>query len=177
MIFRASKRAIKKDAMKRLFAVVLMLATTLTLGADDLENALRLLSEQALSVNIVARITENGEETVWNMEVSRVTISGRAVTIRLDGSNVVAIVRFTPYQEGHNGLLLVAQGQTWVSGASGEEVQYRTSFKSMPVTLGEPVVFFPLGARVEEISAADDQYASFNIELQVEVVPYQAAAE
>ena len=163
--------------MKRLFAVVLMCVTTVALGANDLENALRLLSEQALNVHIVARITENGEETVWNMDVSRVTISGRAVTLRLDGSNVVVLVRFTPYQENDDGLLLVAQGQTWVSGIAGEEVRYRTSFQSMPITLGESVVFFPLGARVDAIAVEEDEYASFNIELEVQVVPYQTAAE
>ncbi|TVQ40169.1 MAG: hypothetical protein EA384_03865 [Spirochaetaceae bacterium] len=163
--------------MKRLSAVVLICAAALTAGADDLEEALRLLSQQALSVNIVARITENGQETVWNMEVSRVTIAGRAVVLRLDGSNVVVVVQFTPYRENADELLLVAQGQTWVGGTAGEEVKYRTSFKSMPVTLGESVVFFPLGARVDGIALEDDEYAGFNIELEVQVVPYQTAAE
>lgn len=159
--------------MRRLFFLLLISVCIAAVNADDLEKALRLLSEQALSVNIVARITEGGQETVWNMELSRVTISGRAVTVRLDGTNVVVVVQFTPYQESDEGLLLVAQGQTWVSGAAGDEVQYRTSFRSMPVILGEPVVFFPLGARVDGLSVEDDRYGSFNIELEVQVVPYK----
>lgn len=163
--------------MKRLYAIGLLLIAGATLGANDIEQALRMLAEQALSVNIVARITENGHETVWNMEVSRVTISGRAVTLRLDGRNVVVLVQFTPYQDANDGLLLVAQGQTWVSGEPGDDVKYRTSFKSMPIALGEPVVFFPLGARVEDIAVEDDEFGSFNIELEVQVVPYQASVE
>lgn len=165
------------DSMKRFYAIGLLFIAAATLGANDIENALRLLAEQALSVNIVARITENGEETVWNMEVSRVTISGRAVTLRLDGSNVVALVQFTPYQDRDEGLLLVAQGQTWVSSEFSDDVKYRTSFKSMPISLGEPVVFFPLGARVDDIAVENDEFGSFNIELEVQVVPYQASVE
>ncbi len=163
--------------MKRLCVIGLLFIVGAGLGANDIEQALRALAEEALSVNIVARITESGEETVWNMEVSRVTISGRAVTLRLDGSNVVALVQFTPYQDGNDGLLLVAQGQTWVSSGGGDDVKYRTSFKSMPISLGEPVVFFPLGARVEDIAVEDDEFGSFNIELEVQVVPYQASVE
>jgi len=139
---------------------------------DDLENALELLQDEALSVHITARITQDGSETLWDMDLSRVTISGRAVTVRLDGSNVVVVARFTPYQETENSILLVAQGETWVTAEGQENTSYRTSFKSLPVRLGESVVFFPLGTNEVNMDVDAEQYGSFNIELEVQIVRY-----
>ncbi|TVR00879.1 MAG: hypothetical protein EA403_11255 [Spirochaetaceae bacterium] len=161
------------STVRRVLPAALFLAVTAGAAANDLEEAMRLLAEQALSVHIVARITENGEVTMWNMEVSRVTISGRAVSVRLDGSNVVVQVQFTPIQEESDRLVLVARGETWVT-VDPSDVQYRTTFSTMPITLGEPVVFFPLGARAE-IDATNGN--PFNIEIEVRVVPFRTASE
>jgi hypothetical protein len=163
-----------KTPLRRLIPAALLCLVASGAYANDLEEAMRLLSEQALSVHIVARITESGEVTVWNMEVSRVTISGRAVSVRLDGSNVVVQVQFTPVQESEAGLHLIARGETWVSNPTSDDVQYRTTFRTMPISLGEPVVFFPLGARAEFGTEGDN---GFNIELEVRVVPFRTATE
>jgi hypothetical protein len=154
-----------------LLAAVLALAAT-CLYAEDLENTLELLADKALSVHITARVTQDGNETVWDMELSRVTISGRAVTIRLDGSNVIVVARFTPYKESDDKILLVAQGETWVTERDDENARYRTSFKSLPVSLGETVVFFPLGTNEVNMDVDAARYGSFNIELEVQIVPY-----
>ena len=138
-----------RTSIRRLIPAALLCLATTGVYANDLEEAMRLLSDQALSVHIVARIIEAGEVTVWNMEVSRVTISGRAVSVRLDGSNVVVQVQFTPIQEAGNELKLIARGETWVSHPQSADIQYRTTFRTMPISLGEPVVFLPLGARAE----------------------------
>jgi len=138
----------------------------------EIDEALELLQDKALSVYITARITQDGEETVWDMNLSRVTISGRAVTVRLDGSNVVVVARFTPYKERDNSILLVAQGETWVTASGEDNTRYRTSFKSLPVELGESVVFFPLGTNEVNMDFDSPEYGSFNIELEVRIVPY-----
>lgn len=145
----------------------------LPLGAQEQEEALDLLNNRALSIHITARITQNDQETVWDMELTRVTISGRTVTVRLDGSNIVVVANFTPYREDDDSVLLVAQGQTWISDGDPEtDVQYRTSFKSLPVNLGEPAVFLPLGSSPLGVTLDTDAAGSFNIELEVTVEPY-----
>jgi len=165
--------------MRRLAATLfVLLALGVVSGwADEIDEVLRLLTDKALSVHITARVTENGKETVWNMELTRVTISGRAVTIRLDGSNVIVVAQFTPYRGDDNSLLLVAQGQTWIATSEKSDVQYRTSFESLPVRLGEPVVFFPLGKKPLDMGMNSETYGPFNIELEVNVVPYSHKAE
>ena len=143
---------------------------------SDANGALELLEGRALQVSISARIVEDGEETVWHMNLTRVTISGRAVTVRLEGSNIVIVANFTPYRESDDSILLVAQGQTWVTNANNESVKYRTAFKSLPMRLGEPVVFLPLGDKPIDVNIDTDQYGVFNIELEVNVEPYTASS-
>ena len=148
----------------------------LPLEAQEQEETLDLLNDKALSIHITARITQNDEETVWDMELTRVTISGRTVTVRLDGSNIVVVANFTPYQGDDDSVLLVAQGQTWISDDDPEtEVQYRTSFKSLPISLGEPAVFLPLGSTPLDVTLDSDATGRFNIELEVTVEPYAEA--
>ncbi|MFW5728559.1 MAG: hypothetical protein ACOCYC_02430 [bacterium] len=157
--------------------LALFLACVAGVGAQDVDDALKLLEDNVLSVHITARITQDGNETVWDMELSRVTISGRAVTVRLDGSNVIVVARFTPYQEADGSILLVAQGETWVTTDEEENARYRTSFKSLPVALGEPVLFFPLGTNAVNMDVDSRRYGTFNIELEVEIEPYTGDSE
>jgi hypothetical protein len=90
----------------------------------------------------------------------------------LDGSNVIVVARFTPYKESDDTILLVAQGETWVTEQDDENAHYQTSFKSLPVSLGEPVVFFPLGTNEVNMDVDAARYGTFNIELEVQIVPY-----
>ncbi len=147
------------------------------LFSQEGDEELQLIDDKALSVHITARITEDGKETVWDMELTRVTISGRTVTVRLEGSNIIVVANFTPYQEDDDSVLLIAQGQTWISDGDQEEnVQYRTSFESLPIDLGEPAIFLPLGATPLDVTLDTDPSGSFNIELEVTVEPYTGPA-
>ncbi len=142
-------------------------------GIETIDEALRELADSAMGVHITARITQGSEQTVWNMDVTRVTISGRAVTVRLDGSNVTVVAKFTPYRDSEDSILLVAQGQTWISRDGTEEaVDYQTAFESMPIQLGETVVFLPLGDNELTMDVETEQSTTLNIELEVTVVPY-----
>ncbi len=155
--------------MRRTVSVALFLLAAMASGAYalDVEQALALLMDKALSVHITARVTENGKQTIWNMDLSEVTISGRAVTVKLNGSNIVVVAQFTPYRETGSHVLLVAQGQTWITSPVDKEVKYATSFKSMPINLGEKVLFYPLGVNLHTT-----KYGNINIELEIRVVPY-----
>jgi hypothetical protein len=126
----------------------------------------------ALSIHINARIIDQDQnEMVWNMDVTRVTISGRSVTIRLDGSNVSVVAEFTPYWEDDDQLMLVAQGWTWLTDGDGEPV-YRTSFSTVPIRLGEPIVFLPLGTG--QVPVDTERFGRLNIELEINVERYQS---
>jgi hypothetical protein len=151
---------------------LLMLAGLTAYGyALDLDQALALLKDKALAVHITARVTENGKQTIWNMDLSEVTIFGRSVTVKLNGSNIVVVATFTPYRETSNSVLLVAQGQTWITSPVDKQVKYATSFRSLPIDMGEKVLFYPLGVNVQT-----EKYGNINIELEVRVVPYEQHA-
>jgi hypothetical protein len=144
------------------------------------DEVLRLLTENALSVHIVARILQGSDELIWNMDLSRVTISGRAVKVRLDGANLVVVAQFTPYKGENDEVLLVAQGQTWVlsDDGSGESVRYATAFESLPMRLGDTILFYPLGRPEEgelgriEMDVETEKYGFFTIELEIRVAPF-----
>jgi len=161
----------------RSIAGILLLAVTATAGAIEIDDILQAILDQALTVTIVARVTENGRETVHSYELVQVTISGRAVRLRLEGGNLTIIAEFTPYEAADRSILLIAEGQIWLTTPQNEVVQYRTSLKSIPIELGETVLFYPLGRSTLDVdletvgeSAANDEH--LNIELEVLVEPY-----
>ncbi len=143
------------------------------LRAVELDDILRALLDQALTVRITARVVENGRVTVQSYELTRVTISGRAVRLRLEGGNLIVIAEFTPY-EADDGILLVAEGRIVLRTPEDDEVKYMTSLRSIPLAIGERVVFYPLGRTTFDVEADGDHGNPLNIELEVEVTPYQS---
>lgn len=152
---------------------LLLLLSASTVGAVELDDILQALLDQALTINITARVTQSGEETVQSYELTRVTISGRAVRLRLEGGNLTVIAEFTPYED-EDGILLVAEGQILLRTPENEEVQYHTSMRSVPLAIGERVVFYPLGRSSFDMDLENEHSEALNIELEVEVSPYQA---
>ena len=140
---------------------------------QELDESLELLLEGALTVHINARIVDqNRNETVWTMDLKRITVSGKAVEVRLEGSNIVVEAEFTPYRESDDNFILIAEGRTWVTSGTSEETQYRTSFTSLPIHLGEPVLFLPLGS--SNMPLETERFGRLNIELEINVEPYQS---
>ena len=129
--------------------------------------------EQALNINIAARISEAGEPAVWNVESTEITIPGRSVSVKLVGSNIVVVAQLTPYIGENDSLILVAQGQVWISSPIEEKIKYLTTLNSIPVNLGETVFFFPLGVKSVEQQAKN----VYNIELEIKVLPHSRQAD
>ena len=152
---------------------LLLLFVSLSASAVELDDILQALLDQALTVRIIARVTQNGHETVQSYELTQVTVSGRGVRLRLEGGNLTIVAEFTPYEDEDDSILLVAEGQIWLTGPE-EEVQYRTSLRSVPLALGERVVFYPLGRSTIDMDLESESDDSLNIELEVEVASYQA---
>ncbi|MFP4375984.1 MAG: hypothetical protein ACLFP4_02970 [Spirochaetales bacterium] len=153
-------------------ASLLFFMSAATAATVELEDVLQALLDQALTVQITARVTENGEETVQSYDLTRVTISGRAVRLRLEGGNLTIIAEFTPFED-EEGILLVAEGRIFLRTEESEEVQYRTSLRSIPLSLGESVVFYPLGKSTFDMDLETEQSDDLNVELEVEVRPYE----
>ncbi len=155
-------------------ACLLLAMAASGLPAVELDDILRALLDQALTVRITARVVEDGQVTVQSYDLTRVTIAGRAVRLRLEGGNLIIIAEFTPY-EADDGILLVAEGQILLRTPDEEEVKYMTALRSIPLAIGERVVFYPLGRTTFDVDADTDHGHRLNIELEVEVTPYQPA--
>ncbi len=161
-------------------AGILLLAVTASADAIDIDDILDAVLDQAFTVRIVARVTENGRETVYRYELTQVTISGRAVRLRLEGGNLTIIAEFTPYEAEDQSILLIAEGQIWLTTPENEIIEYRTSLKSIPLELGETVLFYPLGRSaldldLEDVNGSGSEEDQLNIELEVQVEPYSTA--
>jgi hypothetical protein len=161
--------------IRRILTVVLFAVVTLFVGAqgNDLERFfededLESLIDEALQLQITAKVLPPDQQPVWNSQSQKVTIPGRSVAVRLVGDNIRIDVVFTPYQEQEGTLLLVAQGQVWFSEAPDAKTTYLTTIQSIPVSWGEKVLFFPLG-----LSNELAEVSTFNIQLEVEIYPYR----
>jgi hypothetical protein len=149
---------------------VFLLASSAWLNAQEssLAEMLPAFKEQAVAINIIARVIENNRQEIFNSVNSRVTIPGRPVGIKLVGSNLVVAVQFTPFfgRKGKN--VLVAQGQIWME-IPGEGMRYQTTLQTIPMEFGEQVYFYPLGSVTQPEEAL--------IEIQLELVPYRGKKE
>ena len=162
--------------MRRLALVVFLLPLCLGLaGAQEVDfdqlfkdPNLEALIDQALQLNITAKVLPPGQTPAWNSQSRKVTLPGRSVAVRLVGQNIRIDVVFTPYQEESGQVLLVAQGQVWLSEAPDHKTKYLTTIQSIPVSWGETVLFFPLGVTPDFANQE-----TFAIRLEVEVLPYK----
>jgi hypothetical protein len=166
-----SKRA---AIMPLLLAIAVAQAPAQAQAPDvDPKEALQQLLSSALSITISARVVppdaQEDETSIWNAESTKLTISGRAIRVRLDGDNVHIFLICTPYVQEDGGVLLLAQGQVWFTEPTDNESKLYNTFYTIPVTFGEPVFFFPLG-----VSDTDQpQKGFFNIEVEIKIVPYE----
>lgn len=95
-----------------------------------------------LVLDIDTRVLENRKE-LWNETHRRVAIPGSPVGIKMAGSNVVLSLQFTPVIR-RSGNVLVAQGQIWIDHPENG-LSYFSSIQTIPMEIGEPIYFFPLG--------------------------------
>ncbi|MDR1467703.1 MAG: hypothetical protein LBT00_00260 [Spirochaetaceae bacterium] len=139
------------------------------LSLDEIFPGLR---DRALVCTIEARVVEAEDEVAWQAADSKVTISGRPVSLKLAGDNIVVALQFTPYIRFQNGSppegYLVVQGQIWVNKNDGG-MHYQGVMQSVPVSMGEKIYFLPLGPK----KSRDES----SIEILFELRPYSEIAE
>ena len=155
--------------MRQIASLTLLLLslTRITGQESDSQETLRALMDEALRINIVARILPSDERSNFNVEKSRLTIPGRPVVVQFMGSNISINAILTPYLKEDGKIILVAQGQVWTSEPD-KPVRYLSSLKSLPISLGEKIFFFPLGIP-QDVTQSD----VFNIALEIEIVPFE----
>ncbi len=182
MSFRRASHGIAVSLLVFLLSLLLSGAGTIETqetSVDELADSIEAFIDGALRIHINARIVDSElDETVWTMDLTRVTIGGRSVRVRLDGANIIVVADFTPYWENEEELLLVAQGQTWLLNRNGQgDTTYRTSFTTLPIRLGEPIIFLPLGTTPVAGDQPDldtNHVGQLNIELEIYVERYQS---
>ncbi|MFP4383015.1 MAG: hypothetical protein ACLFST_00705 [Spirochaetia bacterium] len=158
---------------KFFFSFLLMLfavQTGFSEEKDDLEDLINLLGK-AFSISLEITVKEGDDEAVWTLDVSRITIIGRSVSVRLVGSNILIAANLTPYQDRNDEdtINLVVQWQTWLTSAGEGVVEYKPAMRTIPLDLGESAMFFPLGSEQE-----NKNFDSFNIAIKLQVNPYIA---
>lgn len=148
--------------MRKGLLFTLFILGQLSLFASDLDDAVNYLKNQNLVVSLSTRIIESEDETVWHIENSEITQSGQSVYLKMTGENLVVFAQITPYIQDDETLLLVAKGEVFISSIE-EGTKYYSTLKSLPITLGEKVFFFPLGM------AVDSERNLYYIELEIEI--------
>ena len=157
--------------MRRVAPLLLALFAVTQAGAQSqkaLEDSVKEVLEQALRINIVARVLPGESEEP--VTLSKLTVPGHAVAVRLEGSNVRIRANLTPYVLESGRLILVAQGEVWFSEPSAHDaVQYLSSLESLPIELGEKIFFYPLGLP-DPVKGTN----RFNLALEIQIVPLVA---
>ena len=128
------------------------------------DRAIPELRRRSLVINIDARVSENGQ-TIWSETSRKITMQGTPIGMRLEGSNLMVTVQFTPYIR-RNGNILVAQVQLGITDPE-QGFSYHTSIQTIPFAFDDPIYFFPLGQAAGPSS----------IEIMLTVNPYRDSPE
>ena len=107
------------------------------------------LRRRSLVIDIEAKVLEGGHAVnevpavIWNETYQKTTIPGTPVSIRIEGSNLIVAVQFTPLIR-RSGNILVAQVQLGINDPE-RGFSYHTSIQTIPFEFDETIYYFPLG--------------------------------
>jgi hypothetical protein len=131
------------------------------------EKLMEMLRQEALLVEINAVIRNKDNQALWTTEIREITVFGKQVQVRISGHNITVAADFTPYTQDRQQVMLLAQGQTWVRVQNSDQIRYQSALRTMPITLGEPILFFPLG--IDSNDSSETGFGSAILELEVTV--------
>ncbi len=158
--------------MRKKYLIILLFFSNIVIFGQDLNlsEALKSLLDEALEIKVAARVYLPNQEPLIQIENSTLTtIPGRSVAIKVQGGNLIINAILTPYRTEDNKLILVAQGQVWLTDSSLDNaVHYLSSFESIPINFGETILFFPLG-----LSEGINNNEYLNIEIAIQIVPFE----
>ncbi|MEM5948238.1 hypothetical protein WKV44_06755 [Spirochaetia bacterium 38H-sp] len=132
--------------------------------ADDDETILSDI-EDVLKINISTKLV--GLENIkWQVNKSKITIPGKAVTVKLISKDIVVLARLTPFKKKDGSFIVLAEGQVWCSQTGEDALKYLATVKQIPLNLGEKIIFFPLGK--VELKAEDESLYRLEIEIWID---------
>lgn len=158
--------------VKKVLPVLVLFCTPLGVMAQENEPQTESLLDQAIVIRINTKLISANGKAGWNFSVARITIPGRPVVLKLQGGNLQIKLGLTPYTDDttENGLILVTQGEVWITEKPGKQAKYMASLKSTKLVMGEKIHLYPLGVSTK----APEKY---NIEVEIQIVPYKDAVQ
>jgi len=160
---------------KVIFIICLIQLSAPLLFADETqEETLARILENAVTISVHSQIILQDNQKYWESDITKVTIPGRAVTLLFETESEKLSIELTPFvreSEEEGAYSLIAVSQFWHEGEEG--VQFRSSFKSINITAGELVLFYPLGLKAQEALTG----GSLHMEMGIRVVPYKTEKE
>lgn len=132
----------------------------------ELKEALGFLQSTPLEIEIHARIIGDDHVNVWNTQTREITVSGKSVSITLEGQNLKVIAHLIPFVNDDRSMFLVAKGEVWIESSPGQEKKYYSTVKSLPIKEEESVIFFPTGMLMDT-----ETQRVYTIELEIQVKP------
>jgi hypothetical protein len=108
------------------------------------------------SINLCLRISDDANNSIVNSSWSRITVSGKPITINLKANNLQIAAVFIPYYIDEKSVVLLSQGKVMLKPVNNSEGKYYSTVDSLPLKIGEKALFFPLGLldeKMENISS------------------------
>jgi len=147
--------------------ILLFTLSILALPAFAQKETSPVVSENAILVDLVGRLFSGDTEAVlWNTESSKLTVSGKAIRVKISGTDIIIVTNLTPYRKDVNTFILLAHAEVWLKDPTKEAVSYYSTFKTLEVPAGETVLFFPLGVTKEKDPSL------FMIQIEIGIKPY-----
>ena len=128
----------------RMIFVFLTISTFAFAQSSDDEKVYPVV-EELYEIEVLLSLEQSNQLSIWYSKRSEETYLGQPVNVQIYGSNLRIDASFTPYKMKNEGLILVAQGQIWLSSNSNHPAQYVSTYRSMPISSGEKIFFYPLG--------------------------------
>ena len=120
---------------------------------------------QVFNMNIDLKVQDGtSAQVVSDHKAHHQTVSGRPVTLNINGGNFKAAVRFTVYNMNADNLLLLTQSTIFF--IKDGQRRMLSTVKSIPIKAGEKVLFFPMGV------LNDGEKSGYNCMLEMEVSRY-----
>lgn len=148
-----------------LFFLILMIPLAYSQEVELNDETIKFL-RNVLMIEFEVKLIQPGEGNPWKSKIIKYTIPGYTVILKVEGTNIKFKGHFTPYLKGEE-LLLIAQGQVWLSDPSKKSLTFFTCVRSISLAYEEKVVFLPLG-----ITEEYEKKETYNIEIEIQIFQY-----
>jgi hypothetical protein len=162
-----------------LAASVALLGAATSARAEDVDLGKYLdqfqgLLKDILQINIKAKVLTANEQLIWEAKKETYTVPGLEVEVRVPSESIVILAYITPVRLKNDKILLQVHAELWPADApvSTDHIRYSTTVNYIPAELGQKIRFYPLGAFPDLSKRGDLDANTYNLELEIQIVPY-----